>query len=778
MQKIIRWFLKNYEDKDLAIQRKSLYTFYFVALGTIMIMINVTIDFFLGMSGFLDALISFSMFSGSLLLIKKGKLQLVSYALTIAGLAFAYALLFMDNNIHIFLPFCMLGLIMIALIHIGKTDLYFGFSMVIVVVVAKLIKELLKANTVPEISYSINLFLTFGLFLVLAFLITKIVSDEINRSKELLGSNAELEKSNKAKVDFISNVSHELRTPLNGIIGIAELISFNEKASPFKKDVNTILSSAKHLLVLINQILNISKINHISQKLDIQLDSIENLLYEVECMFKGVSTEKHISFYVFLSSKVSKQIYLDSFKLKQVLINLLSNAFKFTEKGHVSLYVELIENSYGKQKIRFSVSDTGIGIKKEEQEKIFEEFKQGQLDFAKQYEGTGLGLSISSKLIEQMESEIIVESKEGIGSKFRFDLLCEVVNVSVNKEKLNKDVMLICDDSEALSFFDLCFNDYGIKNIIAESREEAEDYLEEVNKETLIFVFGEDLINEIRNSRRYSNFKKYYFNSILEQNDIYQLTQKNIIDIVSEEKSETENHEDSYRKIDKFFGIKALIVEDNIINSTIVQRYLKLLDIEADFAKDSVECEALLKDNFYNIIFLDIQLPKVSGFELIKSFKEEWNLKSKIIAFTASIGNEFRNMCIESGFDDFLAKPFVFSDVERILKKYFPNSFKITEIKNEKLYENLFLILKEDCLEKIGEISEYIKEENYNKIVEISHYMKSGAGSAQQFELYRQLMNLEHSAMNSDKINIIKNLELIKLELNKAEEYRDESINN
>lgn len=828
MNKLKNWFLKVYENQDIAIKRKSLYTLYFVFLSFVMIIPNFIIEFINSENIFFEAVLSSALLfiivsfirhkkilnitsacflvlnlfftivsiqgTRSIILnfpgvfgltltilfhirkiglmlcifaaIRKGQLRFVAWGLTFTGITLSTKLLIHDTSGALFFPYVMLGVIMASMIHTEKIDFYITISFRFLLINSKLIFLALTAkNKIAQLQV-FYLSMTFMLFFVLAFLITKIINDEITRSRDLIISNNELEKSNKAKIDFISNVSHELRTPLNGIIGTTELITFNENSLRFKNDLNTILNSAKHLLALINQVLDISKINHESFKLQKSFYSLEKLINEVETMFRAIANQKKLTFYVFHSQKISEYIYVDYFKLKQVLINLLSNAFKFTDSGYVALYVEHSAATTGKEEIRFVIEDSGIGISKEDQKNIFDAFRQGQVDLAKQYEGTGLGLSISNKIIENMHSHINIDSNVGVGSKFYFDLLCNGKNPRNTRTENKKEALIICQNAKDVNFISKCLNDININYLISEDIEEAEDYILELSDDTFIFLLGEDNKKKLKSSSILNNYDIFYFNSYSEKGSSLLLSQTNINSIIQCKDKDEENCLDyANHNIKKFQGIRALIVEDNIINSNIMSRFLEISNIESDIASNSTECLALIEDNIYDIIFLDIQLPKTSGFDILKIIKSRVVNKAKFVAFTASISEDFRNKCLKQGFDDFIAKPFTYSDLDRVLKKYFSFNFDSNKIEEDSFYKEMLLILKKDYSEKLEEIKIYLRNNNFEQIEKLSHYMKSGAGTIQQFDLHKHLINLEQFAKNKNKAASQRSYEFVYNEL-------------
>lgn len=288
------------------------------------------------------------------------------------------------------------------------------------------------------------------------------LNTEINKlQRELVREKKNADAANKAKSEFLTNMSHEIRTPLNGVIGFIDLTLKTELNETQSQYLQTALRSAGFLLDLLNNLLDFSKIE--SGKVDINLERIDiiELVNQASDIVKYKLIAKKIELTVYISPDVPQYIITDVMKLRQILINLIGNAVKFTEKGKIKIGVEKQIAANGKINLLFSIEDTGIGISKENQLKIFEAFTQADSSTTRKYGGTGLGLAISSKLLALMNSKLEVESEYGKGSKFYFLLPTKIVeenqdsiDISVNvlsEENVNflqEPIILIADDDE------------------------------------------------------------------------------------------------------------------------------------------------------------------------------------------------------------------------------------------------------------------------------------------------------------------------------------------
>lgn len=473
----------------------------------------------------------------------------------------------------------------------------------------------------------------------------------IQSSLEKLKEEKEMaDKENKAKSTFLANMSHEIRTPMNGVLGFIELLKLSKLDKTQLEYINTIEMSAKNLLILINQILDISKIESDKMELFIEeFDTCKEIRNTVN-IFSVRATQQNLDYAIFIDPKLPKVIKADVLKVKEILTNLINNAIKFTEKGGVSVYIILKRIKDNKAKIYFEVSDTGIGLTPAQIKKIFEPFTQADSSTTKKYGGTGLGMTIVSKYIEMMGGEIQVESQYKKGSKFYFDLEFEVVDEnSCISDKLNANIDLLVDDSMSSKSLLFYLDKFGVRYRLINNLDEVENEILFISKKD--FKVDENQLKNIK----YWIFKNVDYN-VDEHTINYPLFPiilfKTLQHIISKHTSYNAS---------PFKNKRALIVEDNQINQNLMRIILRDLEIKTDIASNGLEALELFDKNRYDFIFMDLSMPEMDGYEATKRIREiekDKNLShTPIIALTSNVLEEDRKKFFEVGGDEFLAKP-------------------------------------------------------------------------------------------------------------------------
>ena len=519
-----------------------------------------------------------------------------------------------------------------------------------------------------------------------------------SRTKELEIAKVKAEESTKSKSEFLANMSHEIRTPMNGILGMSHLALQTPLSEKQKNYIQKIDQSAKTLLTIINDILDFSKIE--AGKLTIEkvefdlFKTIENIVGMVEFRLH----EKNLELIVSYDTDIGKNFYGDNLRLSQILTNLLGNAVKFTQEGEIGLYISKVSP----KRYRFEIKDTGIGLTQEQQAKLFESFSQADASTTREYGGTGLGLTISKQLIELMNGAIWVESEYGVGSNFIFEIELEEKKKLKNYNIFPNKTVLVVDDNETwhevlqnvLAMFNIKV--YGVKSgyeAISHIQEEDVSYdliLMDWNMPELNGIETTKIINEQYKGEKpptiimVSSFRQESIVQLAKEVGIELFLQKPINpsllnDILSDifiedfcigdmnEKILTNNQIQAV----SFEGKNILLVEDNKINQEIIIGLLEETNIHVDIASNGQEAVELFHQNKdkYDLIFMDIQMPLMDGYEATKIIREE-NKEIPIVALTANAMQSDMEKTKAVGMQEHLNKPIEVEKLYATLLQY------------------------------------------------------------------------------------------------------------
>ncbi|MBN2824202.1 MAG: response regulator [Campylobacterales bacterium] len=505
-------------------------------------------------------------------------------------------------------------------------------------------------------------------------------------------------EANEAKSLFLANMSHEIRTPLNGIVGFTELLKSTDTTAEQMEFLAIIEKSSENLLSIINNILDLSKIE--SNKIEIEniiFDAYEEFESAVETYAVGAA-EKNIDLNFYMDPTIGRQLKGDPTKIKEVVINLMSNAIKFTGyEGEIN--VEIVKSKKEgdlNSKITFSVEDNGIGMTKDQQGRIFEAFSQADASVTRKYGGTGLGLTISSQFVELMGGRLELTSEEDVGTKFFFSLPLEEINPDENGlSNTNFRETSLCkfeDQSNRTTldkYIDRYFDHFSpkVQNFAAVSelknlhlQDACESYWVDIDK------ISENIYNSLAKIEKEKLFvianvttrKKIEDLKIDNDNVIYKpLNVTKLKDALKHSSNIQEHVEEETSDVVKqatIFQAKILVAEDNIINQKLIKHVLSEHGMDVDLANNGLEAFEKRRNGVYDLIFMDIQMPVMDGLEAtseIIDYEKDENIDHiPIVALTANALKGDREAFLSQGMDEYVSKPIETTELLYVLNKF------------------------------------------------------------------------------------------------------------
>ncbi|MFW2374195.1 MAG: response regulator [Gammaproteobacteria bacterium] len=531
------------------------------------------------------------------------------------------------------------------------------------------------------------------------------------------------QEATRAKSEFLANMSHEIRTPMNGVLGMAQLLADTPLSNEQQEYLETIETSGQSLLQVINHILDFSKIEAEKMSLESIHFDLQTTAFETTQLLATKATEKNLELLFNFEQNCPHYFIGDAGRLRQILINVLGNAIKFTQQGHVLLDISAENVEQERVKLIIKVTDTGIGIPQDQQQKLFDSFVQADGSTTRKFGGTGLGLSICKKLVHLMDGEMGIDSTPGLGSTFWIKLelpIGEAPKPLPQSDLQNIRILIVDDNLTNLQILDKQLRACGMQTTLANNSKDAIQLIQDAEQQNNSFdvalfdylmpeMDGIELAHAVKNelgccmplilltsagqrgdNKKFSDagftayLNKPLLNNILRKTIAAALATKGTTGKLITQHDITES-DHLQGKIKIQFRGKILLVEDDPTNQKVALGILSNLGFEVDIAYHGKQALQLNRDNEYDLILMDCRMPVMDGYQATREIRNQESARRiPIVALTANVQKSDQKCCTDAGMDDFLGKPFTREALIEKLDTWLQHSVETTSAQTSK----------------------------------------------------------------------------------------------